>query len=618
MRHIVICKIVFALAFWSFVPFSTKAQFKDESEDKILESLIEIDVHGQNFIPSDSVFALSRKMTKTLENNGSRRALFELKRLEVLAYIVKGQMNVGIEKAQSMYNLAQSKNYQTGIAISIRAIGDTYMYSGLIPQARESYIESYNIMKEISEAKIFLKPLLMKIIYCDLHVDKTEEAGDYLKDFKTLLKSTDNIFWFYCHYYSFFYNAQINNMERAFWYRDQAVKTGRSLQIESVDYHVEYLNLIYLTDKGENEQALDKYNYLLGIEYNEVLPSSFFVLLQGKAELLVQMERLDEACEIYQQIYRYKENLNLNSYIRQIDGLRAKYQADRIEFQSRLENSQTIRLLILIWGVLLLLVLAFIMFLKHQIKQLVQSKKRMNKAKEKAEISIKVKSIFLMNMTHEIRTPLNALLGFSSILSSIDEVDEETRLQCVELIKANSKLLHKLINDVLDISRLESHEMHFNFRTVDAIKLCRDVVDTVKKGSNVQVEMTFVSHYSKLMIQTDSDRLQQVLINLLVNATKFTTEGSITLALKRDSDTSFAMFAVTDTGKGIPEEKRTQVFDRFVKLNEYAQGSGLGLAICRLIVERLGGKIWVDPGYLTGARFIFTHPIHEQQERNSE
>lgn len=618
MRHIVICKIVFALTFWSFVAFSTKAQFKDESEDKILESLIEIDVHGQNFIPSDSVFALSRKMTKTFENNGSKRALFELKRMEVLAYIVKGQMVVGIEKAQSMYDLAQSKNYQTGIAISIRAIGDAYLYSGLIPQARESYIEAYNIMKEISEAKIFLKPLLMKMIYCDLHLDKTVEAGNYLKDFKALLKSTDNIFWFYCHYYSFFYNDQINNTERAFWYRDQAIKTGRSLKIESVNYHVDYLDLIYLEDQGENEQVLKKYNYLLGNKYNEILPSSYFVLLLGKAELLVRMDRLDEACDIYQKIYTYKENLNINSTVRQIDALRAKYQADRIKFQSRLENSQTIRLLIVIWSILLLLVLAFILFLKHQIKQLVISKKRMIKAKEKAEISIKVKSLFLMNMTHEIRTPLNGLLGFSSVLSSIGEVDEETRLQCVEQIKGNSMLLHKLINDVLDISRLESREIHFNYRNIDAIQLCRDVLDKVKKETNCPLDITFVSHYSKLMILTDSDRLQQVLTNLLVNATKFTTEGSITLALKRDTDSNYAMFAVTDTGKGIPEEKRSQIFDRFVKLNEYAQGSGLGLAICRLIVERLGGKIWVDPGYSTGARFIFTHPIHDQQERSSE
>ncbi len=616
MRHIVICKIVFALAFWSIVPFSTKAQFKDESEDKILESLIEIDVHGQNLIPSDSVFALSRKMTSTFENNGSRRALFELKRLEVLSYIVKGQLNVAIEKTQSMYNLAQSKSYQTGIAISIRAIGDTYLYSGLIPQARESYIEAYNIMKEISEAKIFLKPLLMKIIYCELHLDKTQEAGDYLKDFKSLLKSTDNIFWFYCHYYSFFYNAQINNQERAFWYRDQAVKTGKSLKIESVNFHIEYLNFIYLRDQGEDQQALEKCNYLLSFEYNEVLPSSYYDLLEGKAEILIKMDSVDEACKIYQQIYGYKENLNVNGFIRQIDGLRAKYLADRIKFQSSQESSRTISQLIAIWGILLLLILAFILFLKHQINQLVQSKKRMNKAKEKAELSIKIKSVFLMNMTHEIRTPLNALLGFSSILSSMDNVDEETRLQCVELIKSNSRLLHKLINDVLDISRLESHEMHFNIRTVDAIQLCRDVLETVKKGSDLQVEMTFVSHYSRLMIQTDSDRLQQVLINLLVNATKFTTEGSITLALKRDSDSNMAMIAVTDTGKGIPEDKRSQVFDRFVKLNEYAQGSGLGLAISRLIVERLGGKIWVDPSYSTGARFIFTHPIHDEQERS--
>ncbi len=148
----------------------------------------------------------------------------------------------------------------------------------------------------------------------------------------------------------------------------------------------------------------------------------------------------------------------------------------------------------------------------------------------------------------------------------------------------------------------------FNFKKCDAVVICRNVIDTVRKVKQTQADVHFVTTLESLPLLTDDSRLQQLLINLLINATKFTTEGSITLEIRKESDDT-AVFSVTDTGCGIPPENQGRIFNRFEKLNEGAQGTGLGLSICQLIVEQIGGRIWIDPEYTAGARFVFTHPI---------
>ena len=212
-------------------------------------------------------------------------------------------------------------------------------------------------------------------------------------------------------------------------------------------------------------------------------------------------------------------------------------------------------------------------------------------------------------MSHEIRTPLNALSGFSSLLTE-EGLDNETRRQCNDVILQNSELLLKLINDVIDLSSLEFGKIQFSIAKHDVVGICRNVTDTVSKVKQTQAEIHFITEQESMEIETDDSRLQQVLINLLINATKFTPQGSIILEVKKGSKEEL-LFSVTDTGCGIPKEKQATIFQRFEKLNENAQGSGLGLSICQLIIEHIGGKIWIDPSYTNGSRFCFTHPIRQ-------
>lgn len=256
-----------------------------------------------------------------------------------------------------------------------------------------------------------------------------------------------------------------------------------------------------------------------------------------------------------------------------------------------------------------LLAIYYIVRINHLKRNLEVSGQELLVAKEKAEEANRLKTAFLANMSHEIRTPLNAIVGFSSVLVN-DDSSEEEKLQYCDIIQKNSDLLLHLINDILDISRMESGRIKFMWEECDIVELCQTALTTAEYARRTNAMFQFETPVASLVIKTDAQRLKQVLINLLSNAAKFTPSGSIKLAFFIDKRLNQLEFSVTDTGCGIPADKCDKVFERFEKLNEYSQGTGLGLAISRLIVENLGGKIWVDKNYKEGARFVFTHPLN--------
>lgn len=254
-----------------------------------------------------------------------------------------------------------------------------------------------------------------------------------------------------------------------------------------------------------------------------------------------------------------------------------------------------------------LIAIYYIIRINHLKHHLEVSGEELLVAKEKAEESNRLKTAFLANMSHEIRTPLNAIVGFSSVLVSDDSSPAEKAQYC-DIIQKNSDLLLHLINDILDISRMESGKIKFVWEECDVVELCQTALSTAEYGRKTSALFLFETPVTSLVIKTDAQRLKQVLINLLSNAAKFTPSGSIKLAIAIDKQHQQLELSVSDTGCGIPSDKSDRVFERFEKLNEYSQGTGLGLAISRLIVENLGGKIWVDKDYTEGARFVFTHP----------
>lgn len=226
-------------------------------------------------------------------------------------------------------------------------------------------------------------------------------------------------------------------------------------------------------------------------------------------------------------------------------------------------------------------------------------------ARERAAEADKLKMAFLANMSHEIRTPLNAIVGFSNLLAKTVDVDKKQRF--INIINKNNQLLLKLIGDVLDMAKVESNTLDFNFRPTDLNHLIQEVDSTMRIKLSNDVMLNYVLGAPDCIIDTDPDRLNQVLMNLLNNAAKFTTKGSITFGYELRDDEIY--FYVRDTGIGIPDQDAERLFSRFTKLNNFIPGTGLGLSISKSIVEMLGGSIGVkSAGHNRGSIFWFTIP----------
>ncbi|MEG1700958.1 MAG: PAS domain-containing protein [Alistipes sp.] len=228
-------------------------------------------------------------------------------------------------------------------------------------------------------------------------------------------------------------------------------------------------------------------------------------------------------------------------------------------------------------------------------------------ARVRAEESDRLKSTFLANMSHEIRTPLNAIVGFAKLLCSDEDDSVENRHYYADIIDTNSDLLLQLINDILDLSKIEAGTLEFKFNEMNLNELCRSEYEIHKGRTKSGVQLIFEETFQNVHIISDHNRMAQVITNLINNAIKFTEQGQIRFGFTCCNER--IEFYVRDTGVGIPEEKVRSVFDRFVKLNDFAVGSGLGLSISKMIVERMEGTIDVESRVGVGTCFHFSIPV---------
>ncbi len=225
-------------------------------------------------------------------------------------------------------------------------------------------------------------------------------------------------------------------------------------------------------------------------------------------------------------------------------------------------------------------------------------------ARIKAEQSDRLKTAFLANMSHEIRTPLNAIVGFSRLMTIADNAEDEKLYS--DIINQNSEILLQLINDILDLAKIEAGTLEYIRYPMDLGELCRNVYEMHKDRVQTGVVLILDNKDTGLIINEDQNRIMQVVTNLITNAIKFTFKGEIRFGFEVREE--YIDFYVKDTGMGISEEKIKMIFERFVKLNTFVQGTGLGLAICRVIVEKLGGEITAESKLNEGSTFRFTIP----------
>lgn len=534
---------------------------------------------------------------------------FELERILIKSSLFRGEIRMAIAQSDQMYSKARALAYPFGNALALNAMGEVYSYTGRLREAGAAYEESLRLLDGMDGEDVHIRMLLVELIDYNLRIRNVNGASRYLARLNLYPEDRLSPLELVMRHIS---NASCQLFKGDLKAASHCLVQIGQLEAQLIPEIRQYLLIIdarYLVATGEHEAALTAYNDFLQTEYARINHNIYKEALLEKADLLVKMGNKEEAYGQYGKVFSYIKTSFEKNYPKEIDRLCTRFQADQLAYQN--ERDRIVSMRFYLAGIIVsVLFLIFLLVLGwKKIFRLKRSQMRQEAMKEKAVQAIQRKNMFLSNMSHEVRTPLNAIVGFSAVLTDEDEsFDDESRREFSEIIKVNSFQLLKLINDILDFSDFENDNITFNIRTHDAVKLCNEVVETVMASRKLEVEIRFDTDLSVLMLDTDDARLRQVLINLLVNAAKFTEQGSIVLELKM-ADAGTALFSVTDTGCGIPPEKQHLIFERFEKLNDFVQGSGLGLSICQLIVKYMNGKLWVDSGYTRGARFCFTHPL---------
>lgn len=565
-------------------------------------------------------------------------ALFETKSFSCLDLLWSRNFEMALEEAMAMYQLATKVKQMYGLVCCAENMGLIYQAVRRDKEAVRAFQEGIDLLQEQDMPEKIVTQYRLSSYQAEssLRTDQYALTDSILGNYKRYADAYAKIctspgelvyakreYWLIYSYYANLY-SQENKLDKALEALNKASEYEGNVIAEG-----DYVQNAYLESKalyayriGKPQQAL---LYLDQILVNERLPEN----LQLKADILESLERQKEALVLYDEINQIVSRKNSDTFLRQINQLQTlhdsydkKVQAREMELnQQKLDNRH--RQIVFFFSLsVVLLVVIYILFLyyrhtrhlKNELQQekesLLESEDKLINAKKRAEEASLMKSTFLANMSHEIRTPLNAIVGFSGLLVD-DSSEAEEKEEYTRIIHNNTELLLNLVNDVLDLSSMETGDMSFKLKEYTLMECCQRSLDSVHHRIPQGVNLTFTPVAEPILVYTDMLRLQQLLTNLLTNSAKFTEKGEINLAYQLAEDNTHVRITVTDTGCGIPLEKQAAIFNRFEKLDDYKPGAGLGLSICMLIAERLKGHLSIDSSYTSGARFVFIHPCEK-------
>ena len=558
--------------------------------------------YGQGENRTDSVIAGVNRLKRFARSVGNAELYYWAWAARLVNYyIIQGEYNIALLEAEKMLQEAKKEGKQESIAECYYALANVYAAKGLMKKSQEFMLKEIDIFEntDVVRYNISCQYSDAAKIYIDL--GEEEKAPELLKKALKAVKSpyhevTANLV------YVSLYLAQGDTVAAR-----QALEKCRQMYADepSLKRHIHYLydvEIDYDWKVGNFQKAL---NVLDERETELKRKNNLATLMQlrkTKADILWDMNRKEEAAGLYRDfLLEQKKEKERNEEVAtgefatmlNLQQLTAeKGRLEKISQEKQLQNTRII--LFSVIGILCVVVV----FLWQQRKLnakleksrdkldeknriLIEAKEELRKAKEVAEQSNWLKTMFIQNMSHEIRTPLNSIVGFSGVL--VDMLDDKEDIgQYVALIESNSKLLLKLVGDILDISILDS-EVEIKHNAVDVNACCQASIDAAGTLFSPDTKLIFKPACDELIINSNYNYIVQVLDNLLSNASKFTHEGSVTLAYEVKKETNQLIFTVTDTGIGIPIDEQEHVFERFVKLDNFSQGAGLGLSICRIV-----------------------------------
>lgn len=580
--------------------------------------------YGQGENRTDSVIAGVNRLKRFARSVGNAELYYWAWAARLVNYyIIQGEYNIALLEAEKMLQEAKKEGKQESIAECYYALANVYAAKGLMKKSQEFMLKEIDIFENTDVVRYNISCQYSDVAKIYIDLGEEEKAPELLKKALKAVKSPYHAVTANLVYVSL-YLAQGDTVAAR-----QALEKCRQMYADepSLKRHIHYLydvEIDYDWKVGNFQKAI---NVLDERETELKRKNNLATLMQlrkTKADILWDMNRKEEAAGLYRDfLLEQKKEKERNEEVAtgefatmlNLQQLTAeKGRLEKISQEKQLQNTRII--LFSVIGILCVVVV----FLWQQRKLnakleksrdkldeknriLIEAKEELRKAKEVAEQSNWLKTMFIQNMSHEIRTPLNSIVGFSGVL--VDMLDDKEDIgQYVALIESNSKLLLKLVGDILDISILDS-EVEIKHNAVDVNACCQASIDAAGTLFSPDTKLVFKPACDELIINSNYNYIVQVLDNLLSNASKFTHEGSVTLAYEVKKETNQLIFTVTDTGIGIPIDEQERVFERFVKLDNFSQGAGLGLSICRIVAERLGGFLIIDKEYTQGTRFIF-------------
>lgn len=543
-------------------------------------------------------------------------------------YIKQHQNNIALYEANKMMQEAEQEQYMDGIANAYNVLSSIYQLKRLYSLAIDNKKKEIEITLEYGLDKYNLSTTYSMLGGLYSLTGKTDEALECLNKSATCIYSSTQEFYYYVRLAQYY--LLINDNAQAWDYLKKAkdLSNAKKEVQKNLQEYAGVLKQYYIATK-QYEKALEVQDHIISVYHQN--DKNYIEDILNRAAIYYEMGDLSQAAQYYNKYYTLNDSAQISNENITAGEFAAMLGVERLnleksELQQQMQQRDLANKQRIIIFLIALLSLGFIIFYREHLlngrlrisqkrlseknNELLCSQEELKYAKEQAEDGSRMKSEFIQNMSHEIRTPLNSIVGFSQILSSYFSDNDDTK-EYAHIIEQNSTSLLQPVNDVLDLSYLDGEREIPAQSIAEITGVCQTCIDQVRSKLKPDVQLIFTPERENFTMQTNPDRISQILMNLLQNAAKFTQEGSVTLTYHIREEEKVILFSVTDTGIGIPADKQEAVFERFTKLDSFVPGTGLGLSISRLIAEKMGGSLLIDSTYTTGCRFILTLPLKE-------